>query len=108
MNIDKDNIDKLTDEELFKALRESGLTVGPITPTTRSLYERRLKNFIEGNSTTLNTTVTISSSPEVAPPSTPKNRSPSPKKSAPTTPKSSPSPKRATPGNFFLLKDYQI
>lgn len=49
--IDRDNVEKLTDEELFKALKECGFNVGPITPTTKSLYQRRLKNHLENNST---------------------------------------------------------
>ena len=49
--IDKSNINKLTDDQLFKALKTCGLTVGPITGTTRSIYEKRLKNFLENNST---------------------------------------------------------
>lgn len=50
MNVDKNNLDKLTDDELFKALKEVGLNVGPITSTTRSIYERRLKNFLDAHS----------------------------------------------------------
>jgi hypothetical protein len=47
MNLDSGNIDKLSDDELFKALKDCGLNVGPITSTTRTLYERRLKSYLD-------------------------------------------------------------
>lgn len=106
-SIDKDNIGKLTDDELFKTLKELGLSVGPITSTTRSLYERRLKNHLEGNSTmSLNTTITTTTTTTSASEAngSPKKSNPSTPKSSPTsTPRSSPSPKRT--GKF--LKFYQ-
>lgn len=105
MSIDVNNIDKLSDEELFKALKDSGLNVGPITSTTRSLYERRLKNHIEASSSasslpvptkagadTTITSITSSTESPVA------ELNGSPKNSTTTTPKSSPSPKRAQSG----------
>ncbi|XP_042908149.1 inner nuclear membrane protein Man1 isoform X2 [Parasteatoda tepidariorum] len=36
---------RLTDDELRESLKEYGEDVGPITPTTRSTWERRLNNF---------------------------------------------------------------
>lgn len=100
-SIDKDNIGKLTDDELFKTLKELGLSVGPITSTTRSLYERRLKNHLEGNSTmSLNTTVTTTTTSSTEANGSPKKSNPSTPKSSPTsTPRSSPSPKRT--GKFL-------
>lgn len=38
-----DEISLLTNEELAERLRSIGETFGPITPTTRSQYERKLK-----------------------------------------------------------------
>lgn len=94
-----DQVEKLSDEELFKTLKGHGLNVGPITPTTRSLYEKRLKTFLEsqsgGTAATVETTtggtngnVTTTTSTQVPP-------SPSPKKSAPATPKASSESPRA-------------
>lgn len=36
------SISSLKDDELFKAMKIEGLTCGPVTPTTRSIYEKRL------------------------------------------------------------------
>jgi hypothetical protein len=47
--IDKNNLNRLSDDELFQALKKCGLNAGPITGTTRTLYEKRLKNFLETN-----------------------------------------------------------
>jgi hypothetical protein len=47
MEIDKENIDKLSNEDLFKFSKQYGLNVGPITSTTRHLYEKRLKKHLE-------------------------------------------------------------
>jgi len=46
MNISIDAIPKLSDDELFDALKKCSLTVGPITSTTRSIYEKRLIGHI--------------------------------------------------------------
>lgn len=46
--IDKDNLDRLTDAELFKACKRHGMNPGPITATTRSIYEKRLKKLLDG------------------------------------------------------------
>jgi len=50
-SFDKENLHKLTDDQLFKELKKCGLTAGPITSTTRSIYEKRLKSYLEKNST---------------------------------------------------------
>ncbi|CAF1106117.1 unnamed protein product [Brachionus calyciflorus] len=41
--IDLESISKLTDEELFRELKKNNLKTGPITGTTRFLYEKRLR-----------------------------------------------------------------
>ena len=46
MNIE--DISQLTDSQLFSTMKKCGLNVGPITGTTRSLYERKLRNFLDG------------------------------------------------------------
>lgn len=51
MEIDRENITSLSDEELFKTLKKCGLNVGPINKSTRSVYEKRLRNYLDGNST---------------------------------------------------------
>ena len=49
--IDKATLHTLTDAELFKALKTCGLPAGPITGSTRSIYEKRLKSNLEKYST---------------------------------------------------------
>ena len=59
VQIDKENVSNLTDDELFKTLKQCGINAGPITGTTRRIYERKLKTFLETgvlNNTTLNNT----------------------------------------------------
>jgi hypothetical protein len=51
MEIDNSTISTLTDDQLFKALKSHGLPAGPITGTTRTIYEKRLRNYLENNST---------------------------------------------------------
>ena len=63
--LDKENVNKLTDEQLFKALKTCGLNVGPITGSTRSLYEKRLKNYLEGNSTLVSDKTITSTKPTI-------------------------------------------
>ncbi|RNA21216.1 lamina-associated polypeptide isoforms beta gamma isoform X1 [Brachionus plicatilis] len=42
-----ENVLNYTDEELFKALKERGVDPGPITPTTRQLYQKKLMSLIK-------------------------------------------------------------
>ena len=49
-SIDKENLHKLTGDQHFKELKNCGLSPGPITSTTRSIYEKRLKAYLEKNS----------------------------------------------------------
>lgn len=51
MDIDTATLSSLSNDELFKTMKKCGLNVGPITPSTRSVYEKKLKNYIEGNQT---------------------------------------------------------
>lgn len=46
-NIDKENLSRLSDTELFKACKQFGLNPGPITATTRSVYEKRLRRILD-------------------------------------------------------------
>lgn len=48
---DKDNLNRLTDGELFKACKRFGLNPGPVTSTTRSVYEKRLRKALESQPT---------------------------------------------------------
>lgn len=48
---DKDNLNRLTDGELFKACKRFGLNPGPVTSTTRSVYEKRLRKVLESQPT---------------------------------------------------------
>lgn len=45
--LDIESISSLSDDDLFKNLKKNGLKCGPITSTTRFLYEKRLKEFID-------------------------------------------------------------
>jgi len=47
MQIDRDNFDKLSDQELFKALKLFNINSGPVTHTTRSLYEKKLRSLMK-------------------------------------------------------------
>lgn len=47
--ISVEEIPMLTDDQLLGNLKRCGLTFGPITATTRRLYEKRLRNYLEGN-----------------------------------------------------------
>jgi hypothetical protein len=40
-------VDKLTDEELFEKLKFYKINCGPVQPTTRALYENRLKKHLK-------------------------------------------------------------
>jgi hypothetical protein len=59
ISFDKENIGNLTDDELRATLKQIGITPGPIMASTRKVYEKKLKNFLETgalNNTTLNST----------------------------------------------------
>lgn len=43
------NISSFTNEELFKYLKKCGINAGPITTTTRSVYEKKLRNHLNIN-----------------------------------------------------------
>jgi hypothetical protein len=49
MNFGDDTIASLSDDELLVKLKEYGISIGPITATTRPLYEKRLKIKMEDN-----------------------------------------------------------
>lgn len=44
-----EDLSKLSNEELFKMLKRSGINAGPITPTTRSVYEKKMRNHLKEN-----------------------------------------------------------
>lgn len=58
MELNIEDVSQLTDQQLFATMKKCGLNVGPITGTTRSLYERKLRNFLDGKGN-----VTISAPP---------------------------------------------
>jgi hypothetical protein len=63
MQIDKENLGRLSDQDLFKALKLYNINAGPVTATTRTLYEKKLRNAIDKMAgalldSTLNTTTT--------------------------------------------------
>ncbi|RNA43614.1 lamina-associated polypeptide isoforms beta gamma-like isoform X1 [Brachionus plicatilis] len=47
LTLDIESVSSLSDEDLFKHLKKNGLKCGPITATTRYLYEKRLKQFLD-------------------------------------------------------------
>jgi hypothetical protein len=49
IEVNNENIKEISDDTLFKKLRVLNLNPGPITPTTRGLYERKLLNYLAGN-----------------------------------------------------------
>ncbi len=61
IEISKENIGGLNDEQLFKVMKSYGLNVGPITSTTRHLYEKKLRNYLDNNMSTNVTTLTAAS-----------------------------------------------
>jgi len=58
IEISKENIGSLSDEQLFKVMKRNGLNVGPITSTTRHLYEKKLRNHLDNNMSMNVTTLT--------------------------------------------------
>ena len=53
MLIEKENLGRLSNDELFKALKGYGIQPGPITTTTRFLYEKKLRAAIEKGGATV-------------------------------------------------------
>lgn len=49
MDFDKENIKTLSNDQLFKLIKGYGIPCGPINQSTRSVYEKKLKNFLDGN-----------------------------------------------------------
>lgn len=47
--IKPEEVHSLDDEQLMKALKQAGLNKGPLTSTTRSLYEKKLIKFLKEN-----------------------------------------------------------
>lgn len=43
-------VSQLSDDELFKQLKEFGVDVGPILGSTRTVYERKLERLLQGDS----------------------------------------------------------
>jgi len=41
-----EDLSVLSNEEIFKLCKSSGINAGPITATTRSVYEKKLKNYL--------------------------------------------------------------
>lgn len=41
-----EDLSALTNDQLFKLCKKSGINAGPITPTTRSVYEKKLRNCL--------------------------------------------------------------
>ncbi|XP_076332300.1 uncharacterized protein LOC143237199 isoform X2 [Tachypleus tridentatus] len=50
LTVDGINISELTDQQLFISLRNAGVDVGPITGSTRAVYERKLARILRGES----------------------------------------------------------
>jgi len=48
MDFDKENIKTLSNDQLFKVFKNYGIPCGPINQSTRSVYEKKLKNFLDG------------------------------------------------------------
>ncbi|EGT48216.1 CBN-LEM-2 protein [Caenorhabditis brenneri] len=79
------DVEKMSDAELRAELNVRGANVGPVTGTTRSLYEKKLKNMLAAKGKT------PARPAASAPAPTPKAAAPAP----PSTPKSKPAPKPA-------------
>ena len=47
MKVMVENIPRLTNQELYQAVIFYGINAGPVTPTTRLLYESKLRKAIE-------------------------------------------------------------
>jgi hypothetical protein len=47
MKVMIENIPRLTNQELYQAMVFYGINAGPVTPTTRLLYESKLRKAIE-------------------------------------------------------------
>lgn len=65
--IDKDNLGRLSDGDLFKACKRYGVNPGPVTATTRSIYEKRLRKVLESQPTyVMTTTKSIQAQPDTS------------------------------------------
>lgn len=62
-----EDLSTLSNDELFRLLKSSGINAGPITQSTRSVYEKKLKNYLND---------VTSDSPKVASPKKSVNREP--------------------------------
>ena len=62
IEVSRENIKEISDDILFKKLRLYNLNPGPIMPSTRALYEKKLLNFLENgiNQTVLDDTTSMS------------------------------------------------
>ena len=47
MDIAIENIPGLSNDDLFAMMKKAGLNAGPITASTRSVYEKKFRNFLE-------------------------------------------------------------
>jgi len=47
MEVDKENLRSLSNDDLFKIMKKYGINVGPVNISTRSVYEKKLKNYLE-------------------------------------------------------------
>lgn len=62
-----EDLSTLSNDELFRLLKSSGINAGPITQSTRSVYEKKLKNYLND---------VAADSPKVASPKKSVNREP--------------------------------
>lgn len=49
IEVNRENIKQISDDVLFKKLKVCNLNPGPIMPSTRGIYEKKLLNFLENN-----------------------------------------------------------
>lgn len=47
MEVDKENLRSLSNDDLFKIMKKYGINVGPVNVSTRSVYEKKLKSYLE-------------------------------------------------------------
>ena len=47
MEVDKENLRSLSNDDLFKIMKKYGINVGPVNISVRSVYEKKLKNYLE-------------------------------------------------------------
>lgn len=59
IEVNKENVSQVSDDVLFKKLKSMNLNPGPITPTTRRVYEKKLINLLDAGGITASKEVIV-------------------------------------------------